>query len=252
MAGFQSYIICTSPRSGSTLLCKLLEATGIAGVPDSHFYLPSMEAWLLDHDLQIDGYTSERDKLSAVFDAARSYGTGKTGIFGLRVQRHSFEYFMQKLDHLHPDLETDFDRLSAAFGATFFIHLTRENKLHQAISLLKAEQTGLWHRAADGSELERSAPPQDPVYDAEAIAGHIADMTQDDADWNAWFQRENLTPLRLTYDGLSRDPKGVLSVVLQRLGLNHSVVANVAMPTAKLTDATSRAWAERFLAETAA
>ncbi|HBF29284.1 Stf0 family sulfotransferase, partial [Rhizobium sp.] len=31
MAKFSSYVICTSPRSGSTLLCKLLAATGISG-----------------------------------------------------------------------------------------------------------------------------------------------------------------------------------------------------------------------------
>ncbi|MEM1201062.1 MAG: Stf0 family sulfotransferase, partial [Pseudomonadota bacterium] len=33
MAGFDAYVICTSPRSGSTLLCKLLAPTGIAGKP---------------------------------------------------------------------------------------------------------------------------------------------------------------------------------------------------------------------------
>ena len=34
MANFDSYVICTSPRSGSTLLCQLLAATGVAGDRD--------------------------------------------------------------------------------------------------------------------------------------------------------------------------------------------------------------------------
>jgi LPS sulfotransferase NodH len=30
MAKYDSYVICTSPRSGGTLLCKLLAAVGVA------------------------------------------------------------------------------------------------------------------------------------------------------------------------------------------------------------------------------
>ncbi|WP_425081109.1 Stf0 family sulfotransferase [Ruegeria arenilitoris] len=33
MNDFDSYLICRTPRSGSTLLCQLLAATGCAGKP---------------------------------------------------------------------------------------------------------------------------------------------------------------------------------------------------------------------------
>ena len=42
MAKYESYVLCTSPRSGSTLLCKLLAATGVAGNPDSYFHRPAV------------------------------------------------------------------------------------------------------------------------------------------------------------------------------------------------------------------
>ena len=32
-----SYIICSTPRTGSTLLCSLLRATNVAGIPESYF-----------------------------------------------------------------------------------------------------------------------------------------------------------------------------------------------------------------------
>nr|MDQ3603369.1 Stf0 sulfotransferase family protein [Actinomycetota bacterium] len=32
-----SYLICATPRSGSTLLCAALDDTGIAGHPEEHF-----------------------------------------------------------------------------------------------------------------------------------------------------------------------------------------------------------------------
>lgn len=39
---YRAYVICTSPRSGSTLLCKLLAATGQAGKPKSYFHKPDL------------------------------------------------------------------------------------------------------------------------------------------------------------------------------------------------------------------
>src|SRR5690349_13000702 len=32
-----SYIVCATPRSGSTLLCELLKDTGVAGRPEEYF-----------------------------------------------------------------------------------------------------------------------------------------------------------------------------------------------------------------------
>jgi len=44
--GEKSYIICTSPGDGSTLLFQLLTNTNIAGVPNPCFYKTSIANWL--------------------------------------------------------------------------------------------------------------------------------------------------------------------------------------------------------------
>lgn len=249
LARYQSYVICTSPRSGSTLLCKLLTATGIAGRPGSHFHDPSLSGWLKDYGLSPDSYASAREALKAVFGAAHARGTGTTGMFGLRLQRRSFEFFMQQMDNLHPGLPDDLARFQAAFGSTLFIHLTRANKLAQAISYVKASQTGLWHQSPDGTELERLSAPKDPVYDAEAIAGHMAEMATWDREWNDWFARARITPVRLSYDALSADPSRTLAKILDTLGLATGSAQSIVPAVAKLADATSRDWAKRFAEE---
>ena len=33
----KSYVVCATPRSGSTLLCALLAGTGVAGNPEEYF-----------------------------------------------------------------------------------------------------------------------------------------------------------------------------------------------------------------------
>ncbi|WP_118133114.1 Stf0 family sulfotransferase [Oceanicella sp. SM1341] len=245
----RSCIICTSPRSGSTLLCRLLQATGRAGLPDSHFHEPSLAAWAEDYGLAPESFPDDRALTAAVLKAAIARGSGDTGCFGLRLQQHSFGFFMERLGALFPQAGSDAERLRAAFGETLFIHLTREDKLAQAVSRLKAEQTGLWHRRADGSELERLSAPRPPAYDAAAIAAHVADMTAADAAWEAWFAAQGITPLRLTYDALSRAPQAVLAQVLGALGLDPALAEGVAAPTARLSDALSAEWIARFRAE---
>jgi len=246
---YKSYIICTSPRSGSTLLCKMLAATGKSGNPDSHFHNPSLSGWLQAFNLAKDNFASDHDAMSAVFDAARQRGTGNTGFFGLRLQRGSFDFFMQQAGILHPGLNSDIERIEAAFGRTLFIYLTRANKLNQAISRIKATQTGLWHRAADGTELERLSPPQDPVYDADEIARRLAELAELDDAWKVWFDQEKLQPMQITYDELSKGPSGVLANILDQLGLDRELALGISPPVAKLADATNQTWAERFLAE---
>ncbi|HUS54703.1 MAG TPA: Stf0 family sulfotransferase, partial [Thermohalobaculum sp.] len=84
MAKYDSYVICTSPRSGSTLLCKLLAATGVTGNPESYFHRPSISDWLGYFDLAPEVAVLERDVLDATFQAAIAEGSPETGNLTLR------------------------------------------------------------------------------------------------------------------------------------------------------------------------
>lgn len=249
MLRYRSYIICTTPRSGSTLLCGLLAATGKSGNPDSHFHTPSISSWLNTYKLSRGDFACDRDAVSAVFEAARKCGTGNTKLFGLRLQRGSFNFFIQQAGILNPDAQSDHERIQAVFGKTLLIHLTRSNKLDQAISRVKATQTGLWHRAADGTELERISAPKDPIYDSDQIAQNLSELTVLDQAWINWFASENLNPLRVSYDALSADPEVVLAHILDKLGLDGEIAHGICPPVGKLADSTNRIWAERFLVE---
>lgn len=249
MAHCDSYVICTSPRSGSTLLCKLLAATGVAGNPKSHFHDPSISEWLGYYGLKSDPTASEQEVLAAVFQAAIATGSSETGIFGLRLQRHSFDFFSQKLAVLHAGHGSDVERYRAAFGRTVFIHLTREDKVGQAISYEKAHQTGLWHMAPDGTELERLSPPRAPEYDGEKLKKHFDLLTGFDRDWNAWFAAENIQPYRIIYETLSENPIETLRQTLEFLGLEPNSADGVELGVAKLADDVNHDWAMRFRAE---
>lgn len=249
MTTFDSYVICTSPRSGSTLLCDMLTATGIAGKPESYFFGTSLEEWLDELGMVPDETANGRDILVAAFRTAHQKGLNGTELFGLRLQGHSFEFFCKKLAILHPEKLTDRERFERAFGPTLFVHLTRRDKVEQAVSYLKAQQTGLWHVAPDGSELERLAPHREPRYAHDEIQACVEAMTAYDHDWNDWFAREGIEPVRISYDNLSTDPIGTLRLVLECVGLDPAAADSVTPGTRKLADSTNRDWVERFRTE---
>lgn len=246
MANFKSYVICTSPRSGSTLLCKLLAATGIAGNPASYFHNPSISDWLNQFDLTPEASTPARSILDSIFKAAIIEGSLDTGMFGLRLQQPSFDFFSLKLAVLYPGHSSDTQRFRAAFGETLFIHLTRRDKVEQAVSYVKAEQTGLWHMAPDGTELERQSPPQTPTYNEDLIRERVGELTAYDRMWESWFAAENTDPLCITYETLSADPIKMLSRVLDHLGLDSQSIIDVKPDVAKLADKTNQDWVARF------
>lgn len=245
MALYDSYIICTSPRSGSTLLCSLLAATGLSGNPESYFHRPSLSAWLRHFELSPSPDLSEEEILQMIFKAALKAGR-RGGIFGCRLQRHSFDFFVNKLSVLYPSLTKLSECLEATFGRVLYIHLTRCDKVEQAVSYVKAEQTGLWHKAPDGTELERLTPPKEPVYNENQIRTSYEEMVQADHDWKRWFEAEQITPLRITYTALASHPKETLTKILNVLGVDSKAIRGVEPGVAKLADAISADWVSRF------
>lgn len=243
-----AYILCTSPRSGSTLLCSLLRATGAAGYPESWFHEPSLAQWAEGLDIPLPG-GPEDAQIATLIEAAQTRGRAGGSIFALRLQRQSAPFFLKMLSRQHPDLQGDLARIRRSFGNTRFLFLTRPDKVTQAVSYLRAQQSGLWHRAADGSELERLAPPQVSHYDAAFLSEWVETFTRYDAEWRGWFAQEGIEPLELSYDRLARAPVETLRQVLDALSLDPRLADGVAPGVQRLADTTSARWVARFKRE---
>lgn len=243
-----AYIICATPRSGSTMLCDLLTATGVTGQPESYYRRQSIAEYCAALDVpagEIGDPAFER----AYLDAVLREGTARTGTFGLRLMWESARELFPKLARLYPDAGDDAARFALAFGLPVYIHLSRQDKIAQAISRLKAMQSGLWHRAADGSERERTAPQREPEYDYAQLAGFVAEAETDDQSWRRWFAQQGIEPVRIVYEQFAADPRATLAVLLAALGRDPAIADGVQVRTARLADETSRDWARRFAAE---
>src|SRR3954471_21691833 len=116
-----SYLICSTPRSGTTLLCEALTNTGIAGHPEEYYQhrrrtgLPRRPREYFEEGgetpeiARILGTYSRVDEELAVYDPRRfpSYreyldwtieaGTTPNGVFGAKVMWDYFNGFVDRL-----------------------------------------------------------------------------------------------------------------------------------------------------------
>lgn len=124
-----SYAILTTPRSGSTYLCDLLTSTKIAGHPSEHLRLAAQE---LSRHCNFN-YLTLLDKLMA------SRVTNNS-VFGTKLISH----FLFELKQTKPDFKQVFKSIDK------FILLIRKDKLAQAVSLVVAQKTEVWHLHNNG------------------------------------------------------------------------------------------------------
>ncbi|MGL6338035.1 MAG: Stf0 family sulfotransferase [Waterburya sp.] len=119
-----SYAILTTPRSGSTYLCDLLDSTQIAGHPSEHLRLATQE--LARH--------CNFDYLRLLHNLMHHRITDN-GVFGTKFISH----FLFELQHNKLNFKQIFKSLDK------FILLIRKDKVAQAVSLVVAQQTEIWH-----------------------------------------------------------------------------------------------------------
>ena len=235
-----AYFLCSTPRSGSTLLCELLTSTGVAGTPHSYFRSQDMATRASKWGL-LDRGTFD---YAAYLDAVRNRTVTANGVVGLRVMWGTLDDILGELRG-NDDDRSDVAVLEAAFGRLRFVHLNRHDVIGQAISLYRAEQTGYWH------STQPEKPQRAVAYDFDEISKRVDTLRKDDAAWRDWFRSEDVTPLSVSYEDLDAEPTRTAAQVLQYLGLpiaGHAMSA----PNQKLADATTRLWRERFVSESSA
>lgn len=233
-----SYIICATPRSGSTLFCQYLASTGVAGVPASYFRTEDLheyaEHWQI---LRPDGSYDFADYLAA----ARRAGSTDNGVLALRVMWSTLREVTAHLSRLYPDLAgNELALLEKAFGRPKFIYLRRDDVVAQAISLYRASRTGYWHID------EGQAPEQPPAFDFDAIHAFVAELRQDNLDWQAWFRKVGVEPMPVVYEDFAADPTTTVAEVLRFLEIDLPAGVELKAHNQRLADETTTLWLGRY------
>ena len=235
---FDSYLLCATPRSGSTLLCGLLDSSGVAGHPASYFNRKSLTQYA--QEWQIAPPRAGRID-EAFVRAALVAGRTANGVFGGRVMAETLPELVSGLSATSGGAPTEVDLLSAHLGRLKFVHLRRGDVVAQAVSWAKALQTHFWHpgeAVTPGGEA--------PHYDEELIGRLVATLETFEADWARWFSANRVTRHEVTYEELTADPPGAARRVLDHLGLELPPDRRLVVRHHRQADQVNADWVNRF------
>jgi LPS sulfotransferase NodH len=216
----RSIVLATDQRTGSEWLCSLMANTRRLGTPCEYLNAPWMQ-------LFVQGYPTS---VETQIKIAHTVGTSSNGVFAMKLHPWHFDLLAGKVP------------FAVAFPSPVFVYLYREDRLGQALSLVRASQTGSYHAFTDVKV--------DPVYDTAAIMATLRSLTANQARWECYFARNNISPLRISYEKLVESPIEQLRAIA---GFAMVELDNFETPLARglkiQRDEQTEEWRRRFHAE---
>lgn len=225
-----NYIVAATPRTGSSLLCEGLCATGIAGRP-AEVFAPDFRGmwykhWLLGPDTSFSDY---------VHTAVR-HGTTSNGVFGLKIQWMHVALLARDLE-----LPCGDGVLDLLFPKAQFINIVRRDRRAQALSWFRAITTNEWWSFKDPKD--DSAPPLAPAFDRAAVYELEGHLERQQNGWEQYFRKFRLNPLVVEYETLAADYRGQVARTLEFLGLDKGAAKLIPEPRlARQADDLTESW----------
>lgn len=251
----RSYIICTTMRSGSTMLASGLRETGVAGRPDEYFAppvrLPQAEVFEMAPVRYRELLEAHRRTHPAeqVLRGIVEAGTTDNGVFGVKIhfQRpfSDFHNAVEVLQALYGDRQASPHELfGRAFPRLSYLWLRRSDRVAQAVSLYRAIRSSEFVRVEGSNDPIRPVVEED--FDFAAIQRLAEWLQSGDDGWRAFFKRHGIEPLTIDYEELAADYVPTLRAVLDYLGLSAQCPTIAQTRHRRQADTLSERWAARY------
>ena len=231
-----SYIIASVQRSGTHLLCTLLRSTGVAGLPDEHFFAKPGETWERRWNLP---------SRMAYIERVLRDNTTSNGVFGAVAMWSYFGQVLQMLREI-PEYKAlkGADLLAAILHEPKYIWLRRRNRVEQAVSWAIACQTEIWAKKTGENPPARAVPK----FDFKVIDEWCRRIAQHDAAWANYFGENQIEPLTLFYEDLVANNRRAVECVLEFLRVRLSAAIEIVSPELeKQANEVSAQWTAAYL-----
>ena len=246
-----SYLVCASQRTGTTLLCRALADTGLAGRPEEYFLAvdereqPGWHCW---EDGPFGRAHRSRDR-EHYLEIVYELGSTPNGTFGAKLMWNNVPWAIAKFQEMSRFRGLDRAAvLHAALPNLRVVHVTRRDTVRQAVSWARMAQDGVWVV----SDEEPARPTGTPQYDFDLISGLEGLIVDAARGWRELFDELGLTPYDVVYEDLVSEDGYRQSIVgvLDHLGLDADGLTDPPpRRTHRQADDLNEAWVARYAAE---
>jgi len=241
MSPKKSYWIWFTPRTGSTLLCKGLELTGIGGKPGEFFNFPEEDS--LTNHYCVKTYEALREKLWRE-------NTSPNGIVGIKYSLYHSSYDklageIISLRNLTGVATLDWRVWSDLFPNCRHIFLSRRDKIRLAVSWWKAIQDNQWHRLSEEPPTHE-ANYYEGKYNFDALLHLLKESNLREAATQAFFDYNGIQPLTIIYEDFVRHYEETIKSILCYLDSEAEAVRIAPEFYTPTADEVTEEWVQRF------
>jgi trehalose 2-sulfotransferase len=233
------YIVCATPRSGSSLLCEFLRNTFLAGRADEYFNHKSEAIWRAKW-----GIGSTVDYFRWMIER----GTSPNGVFGAKIMWEQMAYCVGLLRQLpeyqHSGKKNVPELISTVFPNVSYLWITRRDKVRQAVSDDIALQTGNYAWIGD----QKPTSQKEVIFNFNRRDFQLHRIIASEDSWQEYFTEAGVTPFRVIYEEFVQDNEGITRAILEYLKILVSPDHNFsARPKLKrMANALNDEWAQRY------
>ena len=232
----RKYLICTSPRSGSTLFSMVLRDTGELGMQLADDVTEPLARLRLSY---FEGVDWSRDGVADLLERCWNESRSNNGVAGYKLMWHDVTQAVEAARRSGHHRELRLDRPGDYVPKdTHYLLLLRRDTLRQAISWAKALQSAAWSSLEEGRASYR--------YDYLLIRRCLLQVRHQTDSWRRWFHQLGVEPDVYYYEDFVRDIQTPVSALSERLGVPAPRVSLKEAPLRKQGDAVNDEWRARF------
>lgn len=229
-----NYLVFAIPRTGSTFFCDVLGKTKLLGYPREHL--------LIDH---LPVFLNTDFLFSEWLDALNTYSFTPNAHSGTKIISH---LFLEILNNYKKTPEK-YDALLNIAKDKPVIYIKRMNKVRQAVSLIKARKTAVWH-VKDNKEIVGAAPLNDINDDVEEINHTMNWFFDQEKNLEDYFNKASIHASVYFYEDFSDE--GLKEKIFREVISKLKIIYDKPIPEANyrvLSDETNDAIVKKYYSE---
>ncbi|MBV8862473.1 MAG: hypothetical protein JO259_11510 [Mycobacterium sp.] len=233
VGAIQSYVIASTPRCGSYLLCEALAATGVAGNPtepfNPEFLWDFHRRWGLSADVSFQEYWYQ----------AVLHGTTGNGVFGVKIHWAQLGWLAEQAGAGRGDV------LAQLLPGARYVRLVRRDRRAQAISWYRASASNEWWRIP--GMVNPQVTGADPDFDARAVRRLEAVLDVQERAWAQHLREQGAVALVVEYESLACRLRDEVGRVLAFIGQDSLAAQSIPEPRlVQQADDKTSAWRKRL------
>ena len=194
-------LLCSTPRSGSTLLAEAMFNSKCMGCPDEFFNNNQENKGdrahtIFEENYAMVGATSYADYLGKLAAHYKS----DNNVHSVKMHFQHFQQALRSGYFQHPAQRS-------------YVYIYRKDTVAQAVSLAIAVKTQKWNSRMKPAKVDNLEVPD------ELLARAYRELTFDNLRWKAFFDMFNVSYLSLEYDEVTADVAGSVRKIAAHTGV---------------------------------